>query len=650
MWARLTRFFPVTDTRLASGSKFAKRTATPVCRKPALRLETLEQREVPAISIVFDYSYDVTGFFSDPGRRAVLQQAANDIAGHLSANLSAITPSGGNTYSWSFFNPADGQFISVPNRSLPANTIVVYAGGRYLNGMEAGIGGYGGYSASGSQQWMNTLQARGPGGVMLWGGSLTFDVDTNWYTSTSTSGINGSQVDFYTVASHELGHLLGIGTSPSWFNQSSGGYFHGATSKSVYGGPVPLYGDSSHWADGITAHGTAASLDPIVTLGGRTGFSPLDFAALSDIGWTISTSPTSPPAPPPVTLVPIGNGTPVIIYTPQNSSGTGHPVLLTGPADGSAQAFGLNNNGQLVAAGPRVVPFPGFTGVIRTAVADFNNDGADDFAFGTGAGTDARVRIIDGKTGGDLAGPTSVLDGFGGGVYLAAADVDRDGKAELAVSADAGGGNRISIFKVNGSGLQRVSDFIAFGDANFRGGSRIALGDVNHDGAADLIVGAGIGGGPRIAIYNGTSLTAGRPTQLLPDFFALDPNLRSGVSVTTSDLDGDGYSDLIYSMGTGGGPRVRVLSGAVLTVNPGRDGYFLPALADFFALDPNDRNGLRLAARDLNNDGKAELLVAGGNGTFTPVLRMFNYPNYSVATQSFDPFNDPFLVDGLYVG
>ena len=67
--------------------------------------------------------------------------------------------------------------------------------------------------------------------------------------------------------------------------------------------------------------------------------------------------------------------------------------------------------------------------------------------------------------------------------------------------------------------------------------------------------------------------------------------------MAVGDLDGDGYADVIYSTGNTGGPRVRILGGATLTANPGRDGQFLPAMADFFALDPNDRNGIRLTAR-----------------------------------------------------
>ncbi len=657
----LNRFISTSDAH----KKSAKR-SVPVCRKPRLILETLEAREVPAIAIQFDFSYDGAGFFNDPVKRAVLQRAADDISANLNTQLAAILPSGSNSFNLSFFNPTNGQQVSVTNRAIPANTLLVYAGGRNLVGNEAGFGGYGGYSAGGSQQWLDSLRARGVGGVTLWGGSLTFDADANWYSNLSASGLIPGQIDLYSVASHELGHLLGIGTSPVWFSQISGGAFRGGNSSALYGGPVPVYGDGAHWADGVTIAGQHVSLDPILQSGTRVSLSSLDYAALMDLGWSVSipgaptppvtSPPTSPvPVPPPVAPVPVGSNSSGSIFESPSSHGNGcccaacNPIVLSGLADGSIQAFGLDDNGQLRAGGQRFVPFPGFTGVVRSVVGDFNGDGVQDFAFGTGAGIGAQVRIINGKDGTDLVRSTTVLDGFGGGVFLASGDINHDGLSDLVVSADAGGGNRLSVFTVTGGGLRRVNDFLAFNDPNFRGGSRVAVGDVNHDGYADIIVGAGIGGSPRVAIYSGASVFAGVSRTLIPDFFALDQNLRSGVFVSTADLDGDGFSDVIYSVGNAGGPRVRVVSGATLTANPGRNAYGLPAMADFFALDPNDRNGIRIAARDLSGDGKAELIISGG-GNANPIVRVFSWPRLGDANVPYiKPFSDA-TIDGLYIG
>jgi hypothetical protein len=609
-----------------------------LARRPAV--EWLEGREVPALTIQFDYTLDTAGFFNDPARRAVLQQAADDLAVHLDAPLAAIVPGGGSDWTETFLDPATGQTTTLTDPVVAANTIVVYVGGRDLPGAAVGLTGLGEAGATGSPAWRNFVLARGPAGTTLWGGSTAFDTRTNWYFGSSIADIQRGQIDFYSVATHELGHVLGIGTASQWFDQISGRTFTGPNAEAVFGGPVPVTADGGHWADGLTIGGQPVSLDPTVHSGVRVPFSPLDFAAVKDLGWSVDATAT--------TLPPTFDGP---VFTPPWVQATSPPVVLSG--DGTAQAFTLSASGQLVAASPVLTPFPGFGGVVRSAVGDFNGDGVPDFVFGTGPGIAATVRIINGRTGADLVAPTGVLGGFTGGVYLAAGDVNADGRAELAVSADAGGGTRVSVFRVAGGTLAPLADFFAFGDPGFRGGSRVALGDVNHDGAADLLVGAGLGGGPRVAVYDGKSLPSGSPASLVPDFFALDPALRSGVFVSAADVDGDGFADVAYSTGTTGGPRVRVVSGAVLTANPGRDAYFLPAVADFFALDPADRSGLRVAGRDLDGDGKAELVAASGSTTSQQVrvvtlAGMTSPTGPTAAIQS--PFTGATATDGVYVG
>ena len=90
-----------------------RRTPATSTRRPALRLETLEVREVPAVLIQLDYSYD-TGFFSNPEARAVMERVASELGNSLNANLAAIAPSGGNTWTASFYNPATGARRACP--------------------------------------------------------------------------------------------------------------------------------------------------------------------------------------------------------------------------------------------------------------------------------------------------------------------------------------------------------------------------------------------------------------------------------------------------------------------------------------------------------------------------------------------------------
>ena len=637
------------------------KTRTPVCTRPRrLGLEWLEEREMPALSITFNYSLDTNGFFNDPTRRAILEQAASDLTGRVTSSMAAISPSGGNNWSATFFNPATGGQATVGNPTIAADTIVVYAGGRDLSGTEAGAGGNGGYSAAGNQAWFDAIKGRGTGGYALWGGSLAFDTNgTNWYFGSSAAGIGSNQVDFYSVAVHEIGHVLGIGTAQQWFGNVSGGTFRGSNASAVYGGAVPVYGDSAHWANNLTINGSQAAMDPILPSGTRVGFTSLDFAALKDIGWGIDGTPTpggtptpapAAPTPPAATPVPLGSPTLQVTASPTGGAGSSRLVVLTGSADGTAQVFTAGSDGNLIAVGGKFTPFPGWTGTIRTVVADFNGDGYSDFAYGTGPGADALVRIVNGATGNDLVSPTSVLDGFRGGIFLAAGDVNRDGAAELAVSADAGGGTRVSVFQVSNGQLAIKANFIAFGDPVFRGGSRIAMGDVNRDGYADLVVGAGVGGGPRVAIYDGNSIFSGTPRSLVPDFFALDPDLRSGVFVTVGDLDGDGYADVIYSTGNSGGPRVKILSGESITHNNGVNPYYLPAMADLFVLNPDDRQGIRVAARDLDGDGKAELIIGSGSPDID-VVRVIPFSQLGRPTTPLqNPFANPATIEGVYVG
>jgi hypothetical protein len=54
---------------------------------------------------------------------------------------------------------------------------------------------------------------------------------------------------------------------------------------------------------------------------------------------------------------------------------------------------------------------------------------------------------------------------------------------------------------------------------------RVAAGDVNADGFADIITGAGPGGGPHVKVFDSHSLN------LLHSFFAYEPNFAGGVFV-----------------------------------------------------------------------------------------------------------------------
>jgi hypothetical protein len=302
---------------------------------------------------------------------------------------------------------------------------------------------------------------------------------------------------------------------------------------------------------------------------------------------------------PPVASGPIGIP-PVLVGVPQFAvgSGTGGPATVTEYNPDGSVATTFN-------------PFPGTTGGVRTAVADFNGDGTPDVAAGTGPGAVAEVKILDGKTGAVLFDVHPFAD-FTGGVFVAAGDVTGDGKAELVITPDLSGGPRVEIY--SGSDFQEIANFFGIDDPNFRGGARVAVGDVSGDGIADLVISAGFGGGPRISVYDGRSLARGQQVHVVPDFFLFESTLRNGAYVAVGDVDGDGYADIVGGGGPGGGPRVLVLSGRQL-LSAGAEAAFAAPIASFFAGDPAGRAGTPVAVANLDGDRYADVVAGAGNGS-----------------------------------
>jgi uncharacterized protein (TIGR03118 family) len=317
----------------------------------------------------------------------------------------------------------------------------------------------------------------------------------------------------------------------------------------------------------------------------------------------------------------------------------GHKHFVTGGDEGSGNVT-LHNDDDSVAFS--ATPFPGFTGGVRTAVADL--DGGDDVVAGTGPGVPTRVVVLSGTDQHQMFSMNPFEAAFTGGVFVTSADVNGDGVDDLVITPDEGGGPRVLI--VDGKTGAVIADFFGIADPDFRGGARASLADVNGDGVPDLIVAAGFGGGPRVAVFDGTTLTSGNPVRLFNDFFAFESTLRNGVFVTAGDLDGDGFADLIFGGGPGGGPRVLALSGKNMLSTGGAT---QTVLANFFAGDPNTRDGVHVAAADLDGDNLADLVVGPGQGAGGMVTAFLGKTLTPSGTPPTD-FNFDGGTNGVFVG
>jgi hypothetical protein len=191
----------------------------------------------------------------------------------------------------------------------------------------------------------------------------------------------------------------------------------------------------------------------------------------------------------------------------------------------------------------------------------------------------------------------------------------------------------------------------------FRGGARGAIVDVNRDGVPDLAVAAGFLGGPRVAVFNGTTVLA-TPTRLVNDFFAFPgpdaTTLRNGAYVAVGDVNGDGFGDLIFGGGPGGAPRVFILSGALISAGNIAGAYANPLASFFVAGDSVDRGGVRVAATSADGDNKADVAVGSGENVPSRV-RTYLGANFigtgePAVFQDLNPFSSTVLLDGVFVG
>jgi hypothetical protein len=254
-----------------------------------------------AVTIAIDYSYDSQSFFDTQAKKDRLQAAADLLAYRLQDALSGISPSGNNIWTAKFVNPATGLEQQVDNPTISTDVLRIYAGARDLGASTLGQGGPGAYTASGSQSWLTTVTTRGQGDTQgadavdfgPWGGSLAFTNNAAVTWNFDAAPPPPGQFDFFSTAMHEIGHLLGIGTSDSWDRLVSGSSFTGPASIAEYdgAGDPPLSPDHAHWLNGTTDGGRETAMDPSIGSGVRKPFTALDYAALTDIGWTLGPPP-----------------------------------------------------------------------------------------------------------------------------------------------------------------------------------------------------------------------------------------------------------------------------------------------------------------------------------------------------------------------
>jgi hypothetical protein len=228
---------------------------------------------------------------------------------------------------------------STPSSTVPAqipgttvagsgarNVIYVQVGSRNINAqthtgaMALAHAGYAGAANSGTvnPQWYARSGAQTALNIGTILGFAAFDQDTdndgqadslqtlnNFWHFDHTVPVEGQKIDLYSVALHELTHVLGIASplgANSWDSLVNGTTYTGTNAQNVTGPNgnliVPnLHVDNGeltgHFAQGIMSRSLADNqfrnivTQPILSAGVRSYITEFDVAALQDVGWVI---------------------------------------------------------------------------------------------------------------------------------------------------------------------------------------------------------------------------------------------------------------------------------------------------------------------------------------------------------------------------
>lgn len=252
-------------------------------------------------------------------------------------------------------------------------------------------------------------------------------------------------------------------------------------------------------------------------------------------------------------------------------------------------------------------------GYIPTAVAtgDFNNDGNPDFVVANGG--DNTLWFYFGKGDGTFNLPTILPITKGKTpIWITTADLRGVGRTDIIIAEP--DSNSVGVFLGNGDGTF-VESSIAVPDSLYT----LTVGDFNHDGKLDIVVAtSGANSSPYFVVLPGKGDgTFGQPI--------LTPAIGAIFWVSTADLNGDGFPDLVET-----NAGVDFLAVQVFLNNG--DGTF--SQGQVIAQNYFFQN-LGTLLFDGDEDGKLDAVVADTSGT------LWFYHGNGDGTFSTDPGNFP---------
>jgi hypothetical protein len=223
--------------------------------------------------------------------------------------------------------------------------------------------------------------------------------------------------------------------------------------------------------------------------------------------------------------------------------GDGAADVITGASTGAAHVkiFSGTTNGEI---GSFFAYDVAFQGGVYVASGDVNGDGFDDIITGAGLGGGPHVKVFDGLTRQVIISFFAFDIQFQGGVRVASADYNGDRLDDI-ITAQGPGGTRVRVFSAADGAL--LKELIPFSDTT--AGLFVAAGDIDSDGRADVAVAPDAGAIPHVRVFSGAT------SEDLMSFIAFPADFTGGVRLGIAE---DEVQHQFILTGTGSGTQATV--------------------------------------------------------------------------------------------
>jgi hypothetical protein len=195
-----------------------------------------------------------------------------------------------------------------------------------------------------------------------------------------------------------------------------------------------------------------------------------------------------------------------------------------------------------------LLPYGEFTGGAQIALGNLDTDAGIELVTGAGSGGGPQVRVFD-RSGKAISTFFAYAEDFHGGIDVATGDVNGDGIDDVITAAGPGGGPHIRLFKTNG---KEIRSFFAY-EESFHGGVSVAAADVDGDGKVEIITAPKGSYSPQVKVFT-------RRGKLLYSFNAYGSSFTGGVDVSAQAATETSPGRIVTGAGPGGGPQVRIFS------------------------------------------------------------------------------------------